>query len=234
MEVAVQAGDYASDHAGDADQACPGVSVPGSPHDHLLALLDPKFVRLNVLLKAEHAGGRSHGAQDLIVECKSSLSTCTVDMVLPMKLVMSLFLSPAVWMGKNLRLLVVMMINMSYPDAVIITFLCPSSTVAHRGLADTTTLSLSDPASLCLVKEFNLYFVTVTTSSLLSKALVSLMKSILMSRQGISLTLSVWPGWELVSQPQFCLRLSTTALVNLVNLWWMWLTQLKLCGCDQA
>ena len=197
MEVAVQAGDYASDHAGDADQACPGVSVPGSPHD-------PKFFRLNVLLKAEHAGGRSHGAQDFIVECKSSLST--VAMVLPMKLVMSLFLPLAGWLGKNLRLLVVMMINMSYPDSVIITFPSPTSTVAHRGLANTTTLSLSDPASLCLVKEFNLYFVTVTVSSLLSNctstALVSLMKSILTSRQGISLTLSVWLGWELVSQPQ--------------------------------
>ena len=124
---------------------------------------------------AEHAGGRIHGAQDLIVECKNSLST--VAMVLPMKLVMSLALSLAAgWLGKNLRLVVVMMIDMSYPDAVIITFLSPSSTVANRGLADTTTLSLSD--------------------------LASLMKSILTSRQGILFTLSVWPGLELVSQPQ--------------------------------
>ena len=160
---------------------------------------------------AEHAGGRIHGAQDLIVECKNSLST--VAMVLPMKLVMSLALSLAAgWLGKNLRLVVVMMINMSYPDAVIITFLSPSSTVANRGLADTTTLSLSDLASLCLVKEFILYFVTVTTSSLLSNctstALASLMKSILTSRQGILFTLSVWPGWELVSQPQDMVTLS--------------------------
>ena len=156
-------------------------------------------------LDAEHAGGRSHGAQDLIEECKNSLST--VVMVLPMKLVMSLASSLAAgWLGKNLRLVVVMMINMSYPDAVIITFLSPSSTVASRGLADTTILSFSDLASLCLVKEFILYFVTVTTSSLpsncTSTALASLMKSILTSRQGISFTLSVWPGWELVSQPQ--------------------------------
>ena len=118
MEVEVQDGDVASDYTEDADQACPGVGV-------LLLLFNPKFVRLifnttRLVLIAEHTGGRNPGAQDLTVECRNSLSTVAMVLCIDMKVVMSVVLTPPGWLGKNLRLLV-MMNNMSYPGAVIIT-----------------------------------------------------------------------------------------------------------------